>query len=194
MRIWVKMIGLTGLLGAALLALSACATLSKSECLTADWEQLGISDGRAGLPASQLAEHGDACSKHGVVPDVARYSAGRSRGLSLYCTPDSAFEQGMAGNAYRNVCPIESHEAFVVVHHAAAQVDAIDQRISDAEGRISTLIFELSKPGLSAEDISSRQRELNGLNEDIRGYNRERRTAENFARTILERERSRRIS
>lgn len=188
-----KLAGLSGLLVAIFLSLSACATLSKSECLTADWEQIGINDGRAGLPVSQVAEHGDACSKHGVVPDMARYNAGRARGLLLYCSLDSAFEQGMANKEYLNVCPESSHAGFVVVHHAARQVAALDQRISSAEGRISTLIFELSKDGLSADDISSRQRELNGLNEDIRDYNRERRTTEAFARTILEREKSRRV-
>lgn len=178
---------------AVLLALSACATLTKSECLTSDWEQIGISDGRAGLPVSRLAEHSDACSKHGVVPDTARYHAGRDRGLSLYCTLDSAFMQGMADNDYLDVCPNESHAGFAVVHHAARQVALLDNKISDADGRISTLIFELSKAGLSAEDIQSRQNELNGLNRDIRSYNRERTLVENFARTMLEREKSRTV-
>jgi len=50
--------------------LVACGTLSKEECLTADWGAIGERDGSAGYaPQSRLAGHAKACAKAGVSPD-----------------------------------------------------------------------------------------------------------------------------
>ena len=40
------------LAAAALLATSGCASLSKDECLSANWEDIGIRDGANGQPAA----------------------------------------------------------------------------------------------------------------------------------------------
>ena len=53
-------------------SLSGCASLSKSECLSADWEDIGIRDGANGQPEEYLIQHAKACSKVHVVPDRGR--------------------------------------------------------------------------------------------------------------------------
>ena len=55
---------------AALLgALSGCASLSKSECLNANWEDIGVRDGANGQPEEYLIQHSTACAKVNVAPD-----------------------------------------------------------------------------------------------------------------------------
>lgn len=185
-----KLVGFLTILVVGLVVLSSCATLSKSECLASDWRAIGVRDGQAGYAASRLSDHSDACSKHGIAPDVARYNDGRTRGLVTYCQLDNAFSEGVAGRVYRNVCPAPRHSAFDVVHQAASQVAAIDSRIRSADSDISDLIDKLSDRSLTAADIQSIRFQINDRNRDLRGYNRERRRTMTFARTILAREKS----
>lgn len=185
-----KMVGLLAFLALALVGLSSCATLSKSECLASDWSSIGERDGRAGYAASRLSEHGDACAKHGIAPNVARYNEGRTRGLLSYCQLDNAFSEGVAGNSYRGVCPANSHGAFDVVHRAASQVAAVDGRIRSANAEISRLINQLSVKGLTAVEIQDIQSDINDRNHDIQDLNAESRQTKAFARTILAREKA----
>ena len=69
-----------GLVAALLAALAAGgrATLSEDECRSADWNQIGRRDGLRGSPAARLEEHIGACSKLGIRPDAAQYTAGRT--------------------------------------------------------------------------------------------------------------------
>ena len=47
----------------------SCASLSKNECLQADWFEIGRKDGVMGRPRALFQQHSDACSKHGITPD-----------------------------------------------------------------------------------------------------------------------------
>ncbi len=50
--------------------LGSCATMSKEECVAADWRVVGETDGAAGYdPQSRFAAHAKSCEKAGVVPD-----------------------------------------------------------------------------------------------------------------------------
>src|SRR5690625_7945360 len=81
----------TGLTGLLILPVSACATLSEGECLTADWYEIGQQDGRSGHERSRLHDHRKACAKHAVTPDETAYFAARDDGLRLYCTRERGF-------------------------------------------------------------------------------------------------------
>jgi hypothetical protein len=58
-------------------ALSGCSTLSKNECLQANWYELGWRDGNLGKPRSLFQEHADACVKHNVRAEKTEYFRGR---------------------------------------------------------------------------------------------------------------------
>ncbi|HVT33965.1 MAG TPA: DUF2799 domain-containing protein [Nevskiaceae bacterium] len=127
------------LLPAALL--SGCATLSESECRTANWRDLGRADGQHGYEATRLGEHQDACGKYGIAPDAAAYQAGRDEGLRLYCTPQVALGEGRAGNEYHAVCPGDANLMFVryyqrgsVQHQLDAEAGEIQQEL-DAQNQ-----------------------------------------------------------
>merc|ERR1711916_171837 len=65
--------------------LQGCASLSKEECLVADWQQIGFEDGSRGRDLLTLARHRKACAKAGITPDRAAYERGHRQGLLRYC-------------------------------------------------------------------------------------------------------------
>ncbi len=145
------------LLGAALL--SACATLSKSECKTADWQTIGFEDGAGGATAAKIGKHREACAKHGVTPDLAAYNRGREQGLREYCRTQNGFRLGEQGAVYRGVCPADlepdfqtAYEAGKVVYHAASAVRHTQSRIRSNEQKLARL--KLSRQARQAELVS----------------------------------------
>jgi hypothetical protein len=154
-----------------LLALSACASLSEDECRTADWRELGVRDGRAGYTAARLAEHREACVKHGVHPDEKRYGEGRKEGLRAYCQLDNAVREGLAGRRYQNVCPTgtdrnfrDLNDAAYAVHQARKEIESIDSRISSLENELR----ERKTSDRRRLDIRDEIRELDRKRERLR--------------------------
>jgi len=91
---------------------SGCASMSKKECLTADWHAVGYSDGTRGVHYNNLVKHRKACNKYEVVPDEAAYHAGWEQGIRNYCTSDRGYQVGAAGQPYRSICPQDAEENF----------------------------------------------------------------------------------
>ena len=87
--------------------LSGCATLSKQECLSGNWQAIGFTDGAAGRPADYLSSHNKACSKVGVATDYAAWEQGRQEGLKKYCTETHAYQIGRRGEQMTPVCPAQ---------------------------------------------------------------------------------------
>lgn len=87
------------------LLLSSCATLSRQECLTADWQSIGYTDGVAGYSGHRLQNHSKACAKVGVSPNLTQWEAGRQQGLKQYCTLTNAYKLGLQGYSLNSVCP-----------------------------------------------------------------------------------------
>ncbi len=83
---------------ALVLALQGCASLSKDECVTADWYSIGYEDGLHGKQADQIANHRKSCAKHGVTADLALYNEGRDAGLERFCEPRNGYRLGRAGS------------------------------------------------------------------------------------------------
>ena len=70
-----------GPLWCALLALTlcgGCAVMSESECVNADWGEVGRNDGLEGKRAEELVRYQDACLQYGVTPNGDAYAQGRS--------------------------------------------------------------------------------------------------------------------
>lgn len=99
-------------LAAGLMLLQGCASMSQQECAVSDWHAVGFEDGARGLPSEHIGEYRKACSKHGVVPDLAAYRAGREEGLREFCRPQRGFDLGSRGGNYGGVCPPDLNEAF----------------------------------------------------------------------------------
>ena len=103
--------------GAALLAagfLASCQTMTKDECVAADWQVIGEQDGAEGYdPQDRFGRHVKACERANVIPDQTAWFEGYQRGLVRYCTPLKGLSSGQAGRAYANVCPAETEAGFL---------------------------------------------------------------------------------
>ncbi|MDH2915525.1 MAG: DUF2799 domain-containing protein [Gallionella sp.] len=149
-----------------LLILSACSTLSEKECHTSDWRQLGVQDGRAGLPERRLDDYAQSCKEYGIRPDTNQYLAGREVGLRQYCVPSNAFRTGLNGQAYQGVCPANIDMAFHINNTAALSVYQARQRIKDLDSRLDHLEHELSEKDKSEKDRLRLRKEMRDMDRD----------------------------
>ena len=133
------------LAAAALMAtLSGCASLSKSECLNASWEDIGVRDGANGYPEEYLIQHTTACAKVNVVPDRGAWMHGRERGLERYCVPRRMYNLGEYGNNFDvGICRnfdqerlTDAYEKGLEVHRRVDALDSIDSELRDIRTRL----------------------------------------------------------
>ncbi|MDE0488317.1 MAG: DUF2799 domain-containing protein [Gammaproteobacteria bacterium] len=165
---------IAGLLLAASIA-GGCATMSESECINADWREVGRNDGLEGKRQTQLARHYDACIKYGITPDRDEYMAGREAGLNVYCTQDSGYWEGRNGVGYQRVCPASSEPAFLTGYRAGQSVyDAIENirsvrgQMDSAKARIDSLEDEIRKLESPDDESDTEEKKPAGNIEDRR--------------------------
>jgi hypothetical protein len=129
------------ILGAVTLlcTLGGCASLSKDECRSANWEDIGIRDGANGRPEEYLINHSTACAKVNVVPDRGAWLHGREKGLERYCVPQRMYSIGEYGGGFdvgvcRNFDQDRLSHAWQRgrdVHRLSGELNAIDGEIRD---------------------------------------------------------------
>jgi hypothetical protein len=119
-----------------LLALGACATMDRDECLTVDWRTVGFEDGAAGRSGDRIGQHRKACAKHGVTPDLAAYQSGREDGLREYCVPNNGFRLGSQGGSYGGMCPADLEPAFADAFESGRHLYTLEARLSGVSNQI----------------------------------------------------------
>jgi len=132
------------------LVLQGCASMSRNECLNADWYAIGYESGIRGQHEAQISEHRKACAEHGVTPDLARYLEGRDAGLQRFCEPRNGYRLGRAGTGYVGVCPQRLEGEFLQAYGAGREM-------YDAQQNINRL----------GRRIDARQADLRSLNEEL---------------------------
>jgi Protein of unknown function (DUF2799) len=148
---------------AAASLLASCATLNQQECLNANWQQLGVDDGRSGQPVAWLNEHREACAKHGVVPDERAWLDGRAQGLVEYCSLDRALSDGLAGRGYQGVCPPGMDADFARINQAARDVHAARGHVQSLNSQASQLEASLRAKGIDDKRRAAIGAELRSL-------------------------------
>ncbi len=129
---------------AAMLAASGCASMSKEECVTADWGAIGYEDGAAGLPVSAVSGRRQACAKKaGVTVDMAAYTAGRSEGLDLYCRPSNGYSVGTRGGAYHGVCTGPNELSFLAAYETGRELYGLQSAVASIGGQIRQAQYDL---------------------------------------------------
>lgn len=131
--------------------LAGCATLSKDECLTADWYQIGYEDGARGYPDTRISSHREACAKHGISPNFRDYQDGHGEGVINFCTPRNGFAQGKNGYQYSGICPPSLEGGFLDGYEAGREIYAVTSSIRNFE----------SEQRRNENEISSMQQEIN---------------------------------
>ncbi len=122
-----------------LLALTGCASLSKEECLSGNWEEIGFRDGTNGRTSDYLQSHIKACEKAGVRPVQSLWEKGRIRGLPAYCVPEKAYSEGREGRSLSAVCPAAQVPALRAAHAKGQEYREYTNEIGSIRYRIDEI-------------------------------------------------------
>ena len=160
--------------------LIGCATLSKNECLQADWFEIGRGDGNVGKPRSIFQDHYEACLEHSVHADRQAYYKGREEGLKFFCTKPNGFEQGRRGRSYRYVCPPELEPEYRAgfnigreFYKYESKINSLEKRLKNIENQIETKEKQLYSGKLSDEERAQIRSDLKYLDIEYRDVIRE---------------------
>jgi hypothetical protein len=115
----------------ALLLMTGCATLSKDECLNADWYMIGFEDANSGYALDRIGQHRKACASVKVVPDMTAYEEGHRKGARQYCTRERGYSEGARGNAYRGICPLDLVDTFMQAYRDGQDRYQIEKQLDD---------------------------------------------------------------
>jgi len=129
---------------ALLAGLSGCASLSKSECMNASWEDIGIRDGANGKPEEYLIQHSTACAKVGVSPDRGAWLHGREQGLERFCVPHRMYQIGEYGSGFDvGICRNFDQERLQDAYQKGREVNRTANEISSIDGEIRDINIRL---------------------------------------------------
>lgn len=129
----------------ALLALSACETISKEECLAADWYSIGVEDGSKGESMSRIGAYRKDCAEVGVSPDATKYGEGRTVGLESFCTYDRGYNEGKKSSSKTSVCPPGQMQGeFMQGYNAGHYIYEVKQNIRGLERELNTMQREVA--------------------------------------------------
>lgn len=160
------------------LILASCQSLTKDECIAADWRVIGEQDGSEGRePQARFGQHVKACERAGIIPDQTLWNQGYQRGLFNFCTPVRGLSHGQAGQVYNNVCPPALETGFLAGYNLGREEYDKKSEIRNLESRIASKEREIRQidDDLDDGDISEREarRATRDAREDIRDFNRD---------------------
>ena len=158
-----------------------CSTMSKEECKMADWYLKGLDDASAGYAVDRVIEHGKACAKVNVVPNMREYREGHAKGARLYCVPEKGYREGRRGAAYNGICPMELEDKFLRAYrdgqelyniqrnidNLASQIDNNNSKIDNNYNEISRLKHDIVNSN-NEQDRRYSMRRIDELEDDIR--------------------------
>ena len=142
---------------------SSCATMSKEECKQADWYLKGVDDATQGFALDRVVEHGKACARVNIVPDMKDYREGHSKGARLYCVPEKGYSEGRKGAAYNGICPAAQEGKFLRAYHDGQELYAIQHRIDSMHNQINNNNAQINN---RYNDIAQLRREIVRSNDE----------------------------
>jgi hypothetical protein len=139
---------------AVLASLQGCASLSKSECMSADWEDIGIRDGADGRPEEYLIQHSKACAKVNVVPDRGAWTHGREQGLDRFCVPHRAYQLGEHGYGFESaICRNYDQDRLISAYEKGRDVNRLGNELASIDSEIANIHDRLDD-----EDVEKKER------------------------------------
>jgi Protein of unknown function (DUF2799) len=92
---------------------SGCTTMSKKDCMQANWTHLGIEDGKDGETLDTFKDRETQCAENGGPADRHAYLTGYANGIKLYCTKRSGELLGRKNGYYKSQCPQDLESEFL---------------------------------------------------------------------------------
>ncbi len=140
----------------ALIFLSGCATMNRSECLNADWQIIGMEDGSRGRELAYVGKHREACAEYNVAPNLEQYKQGHSQGLQRYCTYSNGFGLGLRGNSFNDVCPPRLIADYRLGYQRGREIYSMNRSVKKLQSsidKIYTLLEELHEEANYKENL-----------------------------------------
>lgn len=105
------------------LLLAGCAThLSKAQCLSTNWYQMGLTAGRNGQRVNVNSAVQD-CAKYHIHVNTNAYIRGWNAGVKRFCTYQRGYRLGSTGQANPRICPAGNlQQRFDQGFHRGARV------------------------------------------------------------------------
>ena len=139
---------------AVLASLGGCASMSRNECMAANWEDVGIRDGANGRPEEYLIQHSKACAKVNVVPDRGAWLHGREQGLDRFCVPYRAYQLGEYGGGFDvAICRNYDQDRLVNAYERGLEVNRLANTLAAIDGEIGHIHDRLDD-----EDVEKKER------------------------------------
>lgn len=150
--------------------MAGCAMMDKSECLHANWHEIGRMDGLQGHNIFQ--SRANACSKHGVGADGTAYVHGLQSSLPAFCTAASGRAYGENGGIYtRGFCPANTESQFLSGYTPAHAKFKFQQRIRSLRSAIAdknqSLNVQLRNNPRNNGMIEALKNEIKTLNQEL---------------------------
>lgn len=142
--------------GFAFFGLVGCGTLSKDECLTANWHSIGYEDAIKGWGPERMGEHRQACAKHGVTLQAEDYRLGHRDGAREFCRPRNGFQWGLQGQSFPGFCPDEMEEEFSQAYKQGNEIWGQARAVSESEEKIQEIRRDLANSNDSIREIQTR--------------------------------------
>jgi Protein of unknown function (DUF2799) len=127
----------------AVVALTACSTMSRPECEVSDWHSVGFEDGAKGASVARIGDYRKTCSKYNVSPDLDAYRSGYAQGVETYCREANGFNVGSGGGAYGGICPAELEEDFLTGYRDGRHLYELNAAVNAVSGQISNKRYAL---------------------------------------------------
>ncbi len=166
MRILHSRFALAAGIVAAMAVLTGCNSMSAQECLATDWRTVGYEDGVNGYTGDRIGRYRNACSEHGVTPDLAEYQAGRDQGLREFCKPVNGFHVGARGGGYSGTCPSELDGPFAEAYQSGRHLYTLRSRVGSTADEIDSMRNELEQIDRNLVTIGARMLDPTVNNEE----------------------------
>jgi hypothetical protein len=156
-------------------SLGCASTLTRNECLEADWYEIGLIDGSEGEPRSKFQEHAENCLKYDVHVGREAYYRGRDQGLKIYCTRDRGFDLGRLGERYNHICPQDLEADFLAgytkgqgQYNSESKIATLEQRLQRIETQIKSKKKQLLVSDLNRDRKAELQADIKYLDVEYR--------------------------
>ena len=128
-------------------SLNGCAVMSKSDCLSADWQQVGRDVGFDGELDSSSAfnKRATICAKYGTAADQIAFQAGYEQGIDNYCEVSNAVILGTRGVRKAlsgQVCPEPEYPGFTSAFNAGYKLFVLQNQVNQMRYEIDRLLDE----------------------------------------------------
>ena len=146
-----------------LLILGGCATLNESECIQANWYDMGAEDALDGRTIDRHFDYAEDCSEYGVAVNAEAYRAGWNDHIEQFCTRENGWEWGISDRYYRGSCPHDLEPRFFNAYQLGRAVHDAKYEVSRIRDELEDVNDKLAGEGLSEEERKDLREEREDL-------------------------------